>query len=198
MRKIFFACFIALFTFSSCKKEDDGSKKEAVGFQEVRIYQTENAYNIGSEIGSRSSSTTNCENTYNTNAVAWGFSCSNFVSFLGYSADNGVQDLPTNFSVPTDVSFLSPDDTEIAVNWTDLIDDRDVALEGTGMPDVIVWNGFSNSGVLDDNCDDWSSDSNAFFGANTQVNAAVTPGSWHTGGTNCSGASTRHYLCLCW
>ncbi|MEZ4815642.1 MAG: hypothetical protein R3A80_10620 [Bdellovibrionota bacterium] len=198
LKKLPLFLVIPSFMFLSTCKNSSSSAAAGVSVEEVNIYQTDNSYG-NAVIGNRTNSNSFCEDTYTTNQVAWGISCTNFVSLLGYSTDNGIVDLPTNYGVPTDVPFVSLDDVEIASNWSDLIDDRDITMEGTGMTGNLVWTGFNSNGVAEVNCLDWISSSGGEVGKASQINAAVTPGSWNSGvASNCSIGTSLPILCLCW
>lgn len=56
----------------------------------------------------------------NANKPALCTSSTSAVALLGYAADHGVQDVPANYGVPTNVPIVSSDSTQIAANWSGL------------------------------------------------------------------------------
>jgi hypothetical protein len=184
---------VALLFLSSCESARIISNPgDPVVGAEMFIFQTDLAYPVNNAgINSRVTSTAECQNTCDDNAVAWGIDCTNVVSLLSFGAADEVQDLPTTATIPTDKEIYSPDGDLIATDFTDLVDDRDVAMIGNGFAVDRSWTGFDGGGATTFNCDDWTN-TGAIAGNFADVNST---GDWHQAG-GCGG--TRPFLCLSW
>lgn len=160
---------------------------------EMFIFQTDNVYAVNDlGINSRANSTAECQDTCDANAVAWDIDCTNVVSLLSYDSSDEARDLPATSLVPTDKAIYSPDGTVIATNFLNLLNDRDVAMTGSGFAVDRVWTGFDNGGATTFNCDNWVN--NAAIGGNfADVN---TTGDWH-GAIGC-GSAAKPFLCISW
>lgn len=159
----------------------------------ITIYESDASYNPAT-IPNRADSTTECENTHQNNP-SWGVSCSNYVALLAFDTDNGVQNLPTNFNVPTSLAVFTPDAVEVAENYADLIDDRDVVMVGDGFGIDSAWSGFQGGGSVLANCNNYTSTSNSDNMSRAQLNFT---GSWATGSVPCDSSLSMPVLCLCW
>jgi hypothetical protein len=167
----------------------------AVVITPIYVYETANTY-VGSAVGSRSTTTATCQTDYNANWTGT-VSCSHFVALLSYVADNGVQNLPSSYGVPTNAPIDNLNGTQLAATFGAFIGGNPpLGMNGaTGIPDNNgPWAGFHTGGANDTNCDDWSSVAGG--GGSTAVFLNGLNDNWDSGGLACT-FSVR-YLCLCW
>jgi len=165
-------------------------------YKYIYVYMSENKM-LGNAVGDRETSTTICEDGYTARNLD-ALNCENYLALLGYTADNGVQDVPDNYDLPTNIPFAVPDDTEVASGWDNLIDnDPPLALyDGGGVPEIpdsSAWVGFFKGGGVGGVCSEWEgagSGTVAIF-----LNALND--SWSGLGGNCE-VLTYRILCLCW
>jgi hypothetical protein len=136
----------------------------------------------------------------------YNLSCAHIVPLLGYSANRGVQDLPTNFGVPTTRPFVGPTGTPIADDWSALIN------MAAGVGDTLLaanvlfytpgevntefaWTGFTVGGAASaNNCGDWqvASKGNCVSSPTYFRNATWAP--WPEDCTT----NMMEVMCLCW
>lgn len=172
------------------------SSSSAPVVTELNIFQS--AATHPGYIGTRIQSNAACESEYTINSATWGISCSNFVSLLGYTAENGVQDLVSDFSIPSSVPVNTIDGVEVSSNITNLINNGpDVNLTGleTGMSDVEAFTGFANGGAVASNCSEWASGGNTESYKSIEVTQPAP--SWNNWSGDCA-TEIRPFFCLCW
>jgi hypothetical protein len=178
----------------SSDNDDDQDTERTV--TEMFIYQSTATYSAQT-MPSRSATSTDCMDAYTNNSGTWGITCEEAVALVGYTADNGVLNLPTSYGVPTDVPVKSIDGVTEATDWADLITTINVSMVGTGFTNIQSWTGFVNGGGVGDNCADWTSNLNADQARRSQINIAGQ--NWGAGGTACNLATFNlPLLCLCW
>jgi hypothetical protein len=188
--KIVFFASLAFLLSCEVKTKTTGGASSAA---QIYIYESANDFSPDT-MHMRSYTSLACSDRYQDNSLAWGINCSNFVALVGLSSDHGVSDFPLKYGVPSSAPVLKIDGGMVAANWTDLIDDNDTVLSGTGFSSVQQWTGFQNGGALDSNCDDWSSDFSSEEAVLASVNAA---GAWNSVRITCD-AGIHSILCLCW
>ncbi|MBU0505581.1 MAG: Ig-like domain-containing protein [bacterium] len=162
----------------------------------IYVYMSENKM-LGNAVGDRDASTTICEDAYTARNLD-ALNCENHLALVGYTADNGVQDVPDNYDLPTNIPFAIPDDTEVASGWDNLIDnDPPLALyDGGGVPEIpdsSAWVGFFKGGGIGGACSEWEG-----AGAGTvAIFLNALNDSWSGLGGNCE-ILTYRILCMCW
>ena len=157
-----------------------------------------NATYEGENVGSRTTTTAQCSTDY-TATYSGTVSCSNFVALLGYTADNGVLNLPTSYNLPTNAPIKSVSGTTYASNFSNLISNTMPLFSGTGFTTdagvMQTWSGFSSTGTVSNNCAEWVSTGS---GENSRFLNGMND-AWDTGSSNCGlGFIVNPYLCLCW
>lgn len=179
----------------------------ALTTQAIWMYQSLLTYQGPSsrDIGNRTASTAICTSDASSYTSLPG-SCTNHVALLGYSGDNGVTDIPTNYSLPTTRSFVGPTGILVADTWTDLLALTNVqstmntalVLGHSGALNIhndgYAWTGFSGTtGAADTNCTNWSTHASG----NAKYNVVGSSGTWGNLNGSCTGNDLT-FICLCW
>ncbi len=152
-------------------------------------------------VGTRENTTDLCRNQKKPQ-------CSQAVAMLGYTADNGVFNLPSSYGVP-DRPIVGPTGTRLVKQWSDLwIRSLNIgaALSDAGIISGTqsVWTGFEAGGTASSvstysmgNCKDWTRSTNNEIGGNTGGIVSKTITTWSNYGEGCNSTSMS-ILCLCW
>lgn len=130
--------------------------------------------------------------------------CLNVRTFISISDADDIADMPANFGVPTNRRIISPGETLIASNWSDLLDGSiDETLHNAGIGNNFWWSGSDTHGnyYSSDECSDCSSCGNWTDGTNKSDGRCgatnKTDSDWiNNGGSNCN--NSLQVLCLCW
>lgn len=128
--------------------------------------------------------------------------CALAAAMLSYSAADEVQDMPTNYGIPTTVSIRSTAGQQIAANWTSLLDGTiDVELDNGNVlgNNVSYWSGSDASGAVGNNCNGWTDDTVGATGNKGVANR--TNSRWihdTAGGSPVDCDTNQRFVCLCW
>jgi hypothetical protein len=160
----------------------------------VYMYQTDNIY-YGQNVGDRATTTATCE--ADRSAYGGGAVCTHYVALLGYSSDNGIQDIHENYGVPMEGEVKTLDEIHIADTLQGMIDTKPELIAGSfGNPDSSVWSGFGAGGLSSgNNCTDWSGPT---FGGTLTVFLNSLNQGWSDTTVSCTMSFQRRYTCLCW
>ncbi|OHD68510.1 MAG: hypothetical protein A2W19_14595 [Spirochaetes bacterium RBG_16_49_21] len=130
--------------------------------------------------------------------------CLNVRTFISITSSDEIARMPTNFGVPTGKKIIGPAGTQIANDWTDLLDGAiDEELQNAGISSDFWWSGSGADGrylstaacITCNTCTGWTDGTNAFQGMTGAHNR--TNSDWiNYGNTNCN--TLRAVLCICW
>jgi hypothetical protein len=129
-------------------------------------------------------------------------------AFLSVNDTDEIRDMPSTYSVPTNLPIRSQAGTIVATDWTDLLDGTiDTNLAAAGVFTGTFWYSGSNAdgsiatstvdgGVHPLTCTGWT-DGSGFLDASYGVSNSTTSTWMATGQATC-GLSSYHVLCLGW
>ena len=177
-----------------------GPASQATSTPVIRIYTDSTSRN--GNLGNRATSTGTCQTMQTTSYPA--FNCSNYLAVVSYSGD-AIGDFTTTHSLPASMPVWSHNDSEVAVNWNDLVNGPTITLQAAGVanpsPTPYFWS-FSSSGGLwnsPQSCNDATDGTNSFTGAQAAISS--TAAAWISFAVNqpCDGSTNQAYLmCICW
>jgi len=146
-------------------------------------------------LGGRSGADSIC-----SNAIPTGLSCAHVHAFISIDASDEIQDMPSNYNVPTDLPIASKDGSVVQSNWAGLLGGSLLmSLVNAGIltnSDTFWWSGSNSDGSLNSpNCSNWTTSAiliNGYSGYYNQTSSA-----WISAGApDCSQALP--ILCLCY
>ncbi len=162
-------------------------------------------YSTGTTTGTAIGGRTGADSICTSNAPS-GVTCTNFRAYLSVSSTDEIQDMPTNYSVPTNRTIQSSNGTTIATSWSDALDGSiSTSLDSAGVfstSSSTYWTGSSSTGAVAGTagtCSNWNT--GGVTGARGQSDQ--TDGDWigldeNNGLGNFCGDTSVHLICICW
>ena len=160
----------------------------------VYLFKTD-AHNggAGGRVGADSLCQTKMTDSYST------LGCSSVRAFLSVDDSDEIQDMPTNYSVPTSYVIKSPDGTQIADDWADLLDGSiDNSLDTAGLGSTLYhWTGSSSDGSIRSGlCEGWTTGTGGTRGDVGRKSS--TDGTWLIYTFFECNTALPAFLCVCW
>ncbi len=165
----------------------------------VLLIETTSVFN--GNLGGRSGADAKVQSAYN--ASYSGFNCTNVRCFISTGAADEIRDMPTIYSVPTDVPVYSPNGTKIANNWSQLMYGGGAAnilssLSGAGLSSGSWWSGSLGDGSLGyQHCNGHTDTSPGTIGSSYSTTIAETTGNW-IWSSSIVGTNEYKLLGVCW
>jgi len=161
----------------------------------IILYQANDGANFDGNLGGRAGADALCAASTNRPA---GYT--NYRAFISTSASDEIRDMPTNYSVPTNLPITGPGPgfTQVATNWANLLDggiDATLSAAGVAPGDQRWWSGSSSDGQLgSSNCTGWTTNSVDVGGEGG--NSTLTTAGWMNDFTVPCSVSNRLVLCI--
>lgn len=135
-----------------------------------------------------------------SNAIPTGVSCAHLHAFISVDASDEIQDMPSNYNVPTDVQIASKEGNIVQNNWADLLGGSILmSLVNANIltnSDTFWWSGSNDNGSLSSShCGNWTASTSLVSGYSGYYNQTST--AWISAGApDCS--QSLPLLCLCY
>lgn len=156
----------------------------------------------GTAIGGRTGADSICSSN-----VPSGTTCTNVRAFISVTSTDEIQDMPTNYSVPTSRPIVSTGTTVIATSWSDALDGTiQTSLDSAGVFSTTAsnyWTGSNGTGGIASTagtCNNWNTGAGV-TGARGQSDQ--TDSDWigldeNLGLGNFCGDTSVRLICICW
>ncbi|MES0489402.1 MAG: hypothetical protein ABUK01_05375 [Leptospirales bacterium] len=197
--------FFALFAISCANNGGSGSDSNSSSEYIPTAILLFSTAAVDGNFGGRSGADTLC-----ANAQPVAYTCNQiraFISTDGFNGADEIIDMPTNYSVPTDLPLKGPTDVTVANDWADAIDGTWITCLGTSCenlttPSDVITSAFYWTGSYDDTtgnptyCSGWTSNANADTGRSGFWTKSTSGG--HIGGSSKTCDLTQPLICLCY